>query len=483
MPDISTPNLDYNDMCEAWDINDALMGGTLEMRRQGETYLPRWPNEDKESYKQRLSVATLLPAYEESIKQNIGRIFAEPTVLSTSAPEAIKTLAENIDMEGDRLDVWAQQFFSIAFQYGLAHALVDYPKTDPTTVKTRADEQQSGARPYVTMLNPRQIIGWQSSVQGGKVVLTDLRIKEVVVVDGDDFGQTKVEQIRHIMPGSVEIYQPAQGENGAIAWTMVDSWKTSRQDIPLVTLYTKRTGFMRGAPPLLNLAHLNVKHWQSQSEQDNILHVARVPLLSVYGLTEGQELTIGAACATQFSDRSTQGMEYTEHSGTAIGAGKTSLDDLENQMRQAGAKLVRAQNTSTKSIEQNHSEHMQENSPLYTMANSLEDALDNILQIMAEWIGEKDGGNVDIRTELDVSTQTYDAPSALAVQSLEQGGIIRKIDAVMTLQALKFIDPDADPNDVVDQLNNLPVTMTPSPSPTPPVTPESIASMTDDDSQ
>lgn len=26
MPDISTPNLDYNDMVEAWDINDALMG-------------------------------------------------------------------------------------------------------------------------------------------------------------------------------------------------------------------------------------------------------------------------------------------------------------------------------------------------------------------------------------------------------------------------------------------------------------------------
>ncbi len=25
MPDISTPNLDYNDMVEAWDINDALM--------------------------------------------------------------------------------------------------------------------------------------------------------------------------------------------------------------------------------------------------------------------------------------------------------------------------------------------------------------------------------------------------------------------------------------------------------------------------
>ncbi len=45
MADISTPNLDYNDMLEAWDINDALMGGTLEMRRQGENYLPKWGND------------------------------------------------------------------------------------------------------------------------------------------------------------------------------------------------------------------------------------------------------------------------------------------------------------------------------------------------------------------------------------------------------------------------------------------------------
>jgi hypothetical protein len=74
MPDISTPNLDYGNMVQAWDINDALMGGTLYMRQLGEAYLPRWPKEDKEDYKKRLDVATLLPAYEETINQNVGRV-------------------------------------------------------------------------------------------------------------------------------------------------------------------------------------------------------------------------------------------------------------------------------------------------------------------------------------------------------------------------------------------------------------------------
>lgn len=174
MPDISTPNLDYNDMVEAWDINDALMGGTLEMRRQGKKYLPKWPNEDPESYKERLASATLLPAYEEAIKQNIGRVFAEPTVLSEDSPEQIRELSPDIDMEGNRLDVWAQQFFSIGFQYGLVHALVDFPKIDREAVKTKADEKAAGSRPYATMLNPRQVIGWKSKVVKGKVVLSGI---------------------------------------------------------------------------------------------------------------------------------------------------------------------------------------------------------------------------------------------------------------------------------------------------------------------
>ncbi|HDX8949505.1 DUF4055 domain-containing protein [Klebsiella oxytoca] len=459
MPDISTPNLDYNDMVEAWDINDALMGGTLEMRRQGQLYLPKWPNEDPDSYKERLAAATLLPAYEEAIKQNIGRVFAEPAVLSDSAPDIIRKLSTDIDMEGNRLDVWAQQFFSIGFQYGLVHALVDYPRVDPEYVRTKADEKAIGSRPYVTMLNPRQVIGWKSKVEGGKVILTDLRIRETIIIDGDDYGQTKVEQIRHIMPGKVEIYRRNRGDNGEAQWTLHEEWQTSRNDITLVTLYTKRTGFMRGSPPLLNLALLNIKHWQSQSEQDNILHVARVPLLVAYGLAEGETLTIGSSTATRFDNRERQGLEYVEHTGSAIASGETSLEKLEDQMRQAGAKLLRAENTSTKSVDQTNEERMQENSPLYTMASSLEDALDNILQIMAEWLGETEGGNVDVRTELDVSAQTFDASAATAVQSLRQGGDIRQIDAVRVLQALKFIDPDAKPEEVIDELRNQQVTL------------------------
>ena len=222
------------------------------------------------------------------------------------------------------------------------------------------------------------------------------------------------------------------------------SGEASRDDIPPGdALHETHAGFMRGSPPLLNLALLNIKHWQSQSEQDNILHVARVPLLVAYGLADGETLTIGSSSATRFDDRQRQGLEYVEHTGAAIEAGKISLEDLENQMRQAGANCCERKNTSTKSLDQTHEERMQENSPLYhSMASSLEDALDNILQINGGMAGRERRRQCRCTHQLDVSAQTFDAAAATAVQSLRQGGI-RQVDAVRVLQALKFIDPDA----------------------------------------
>lgn len=453
---ISTPNLDYDDMLPAWQINDALMGGTLEMRKQGQTYLPMWPKEYGEDYAQRLSVATLLPAYEETIRQDTGRVFAEPMAFGENVPDEILALMDNVDLEGTRMDVWAQQFFSLGLQYGLVHALIDFPRIDEgRRPRTVAEQRALGARPYVTMINPQQIIGWKTETINGKVVLVDLRISEVVTLDEADYSQVRVTQIRHITPGRVEIWRQHSKDTSVQSWHIFDEWETTHKSIPLVSFYTKKTGFMRGTPPLLNMAMLNIKHWQSQSEQDNILHVARVPILSVYGLAEGEQLTIGSSTAIRFSDKTQQGVEYTEHTGSAIGAGETSIEKLEAQMRMAGAKLLRAENSSTKSVDQTTQEVMQENSPLYTMSSSLEDAIDNILQVMADWMGLPEGGNVDVRTELDVKAITLDSEAAKTVMALHQSGEIRDIDAVRNLQQLGFIDPDAKWAEVINELKNL----------------------------
>ena len=107
-------------------------------------------------------------------------------------------------------------------------------------------------------------------------------------------------QIRVLEPGAWRTYREVESVNGKKSWQPHDEGLTSLDVIPLATFYTKRTGFMMATPPLLELAYMNVKHWQSQSDQDNILHVARVPMLMISGIDDDTfELKVGTSSATK----------------------------------------------------------------------------------------------------------------------------------------------------------------------------------------
>lgn len=392
-------------MRQDWDIVDPLMGGTRAMRDAGEALLPKWPKEEDCDYRNRLKLSTLLPAYSETVKNMTGRVFAEPIVLGDDLAKPIEEHVENIDRQGNNLQVWAQTFFTQALSHGLCHVLAEYPKTTDDAgnqiIVTKADEQAAGVRPYVVMVRPQQVIGWRSSTKDGEHVLTQFRYMESVEEDDGEFGTKAINQIRVLIPGAWATYRKAENKDKQSEWVLHESGTTSLGHIPLATLYTGRTGYMTAKPPLLELAHLNVKHWQSQSDQDNILHVARVPMLAISGIDDDTwELKVGTASATKLPTNGK--MEWVEHTGASIEAGRTSLADLEDQMRIAGAKLLQKDKQVTKTATQAEDEAAQEMSPLQTMAGQLEDTLDQVLQFFAEFIGEDEGGHVQVNGNFDI---------------------------------------------------------------------------------
>lgn len=405
--DPSKPIPAVEDMQEDWAVVDALMGGTKAMRKAGVTFLPKWPKEEKEAYDARLKASTLLPAYSETVHNMTGRVFAEPIVVGENVPANIAEYLRDIDRQGNNLEVWAQTAFSRGMAKGICHALIDYPKTtapDGTnTVATRADELATGVRPYAVMINPNQIVGWKSTVENGAQVLTQLRIMESVEEEDPDnkFVSTHVTQVRVLEPGKWEIYRKVKIEGGREEWRLHEDGTTTLTKIPLATFYTKRTGFMTATPPLMELGHLNIKHWQSQSDQDNILHVARVPMLMVSGIDdESWSMTVGTSEATKLPPGGD--MKWVEHSGQAIESGRQSLQDLLDDMRIAGAKLLHKEKQATKTAAQAEEEAAQEMSPLETMAGQFEDFLDQVLQLFADWMKLSEGGNVQVNGNFDI---------------------------------------------------------------------------------
>lgn len=395
-----------------WAVVDALLGGTTAMRAAGESFLPKWPKEENEAYKFRLKNSTLLPAFAETVNSNAGRVFANPVALDPATPARIVDLCDNIDNQGNNLTAWASWFFSHAISHGIAFALVEFPKTrnekGEQIYKTLADELRAGVRPYVVSIQCKQVLGWSAEIIDGKPILTQFRYIETVDVQDSEnvFASKTIEQVRVLERGGWAVYRKNK-ETGT--WSEFDSGRTSLNYIPLAVLYTKRTGFMTAVPPLMELAHLNIKHWQSQSDQDNILHVARVPVLAKTGSADqydeagnriSWQMTIGTSQAV---DLGADGdLKFVEHSGAAIESGRQSLLDLESQMQIAGAKLLQKDKQQTKTATQAAEEAAQELSPLESMADLLEDCIDQILQICADFIGEPSGGYCNVSGNFDV---------------------------------------------------------------------------------
>lgn len=372
-------------MCKDWAIVAPLMGGTTAMRDAGKALLPQYPAEEDDTYKARLAVSTLLPAYSETVANMTSRVFAKPLQVLEDVPEAISALLPDVDLSGNDLNNWAVEFFRAGLSQGLCHAFVEVPRADG--LRTKADEKAAGIRPYLVMVKPELVLGWR--YDGNRLV--QVRFLESVEEPADEFTAVKVQQIRVLEPGSWRVFRA----NDKGQWTLHDEGATSLTEIPWATFYAGRTGRMTARPPLLELAHMNVKHWQSQSDQDNLLHIARVPLLFMFTDDEDFALTISAGKATRMPAGGDA--KYVEHTGAAIGAGRQSLQDLVDEMQMAGAKLLRKDQQASKTAAQANEEAAQELSPLARMAGHCADTIAVLLQRMADYLGLPEGGRVEIR--------------------------------------------------------------------------------------
>ncbi|MEB6589628.1 DUF4055 domain-containing protein [Pseudomonas asiatica] len=437
-PSVTLPAV--NAMREYWAVISPLMGGTMAMRAAGKCLLPQYPAEADDSYKERLRLSTLLPAYSETVGNMTSRVFAEPLQIGDDVPDDIVEMTKDIDCAGNDLNSWAVGFFSEGMSHGLCHAFVDHQRADQ--VKTKAEEKAAGVRPYVVLVKPEQVLGWRSK----NGVLTMIRFLEVVEEEDGEFGAICVEQIRVLEPGAWRIYR--RKEKGG-EFVIHDDGVNSLTQIPWVTFYTGRTGFMTAKPPLLELAHLNVKHWQSQSDQDNILHVIRVPILvrigvqmsfNDQGVPVPPEFKVGTGSLTDLPKDGN--LKYVEHTGQAVESGRTALQDLINEMRMAGAKLLTPDKSATKTATQAEEEAAQELSPLARVAHHFADCLAQLLQYMADYRSLGDGGTVEMRGNFDVDY--IPEVSLPTLVSMANAGMISKETLFTEMQRRGVISDEYD---------------------------------------
>ena len=423
-----------------WPMLLALLYGTSAMRQGGTKYLPQWPNEQKESYTARLATATLYPAFSRTVEVMASKPFSKPVAIDEGTPARIAEWLDDVDLSGRNLHAFAADLMLDCISYGLSGVLVDYPQA--SQVRTRADEMVTGVRPYFAHYKPQSILGWKSAKINGQEVLTQVRLLESVEEEDGPFGTKQVEQVRVLEPGLWFIYRKF-GDN----WIIHEEGTTTLSEIPFVFFYGIRKGFGIGQAPLIELAFQNVEHWQSLSDQQTILHVARVPILTVIGANDDSQITVGASSAVKLPVGAD--MRFVEHSGQAIEAGRKSLLDLEERMRQTGAELLVLKPgdiTATQVTSENEANRC----TLQKIVEVFEDGLDQCLQYMADWVGEAEGGSVSLFT--DFGAATLGEASAELLLKANQSGKLSDETMFDEWKRRGIISPENDWNDEQERI-------------------------------
>lgn len=411
------------EMEAAWSLAGALLGGTDAMRAAGARYLPKWPKEDDSDYAARLATAVCFPGFQRTITTLAGKPFSKPLTLGDDVPPQMREWLQNADLEGRNLHTFAADIMERALGYGLAGILVEFPTAAavPRTeagVTTVAAERAAGVRPYLVEVKASQILGWRARLQGGTWQLVQLRLMECVTEPDGEFDDVTVEQVRVLEPGRWATYRKA--DKAKDEWALYEEGATTLDFVPFVPVYGQRLGFMMGRPPLLELAHLNVAHWQSASDQQTILHVARVPILTVSGVDDDTwEFTVGASSAVKLPMNGK--MEFVEHTGAAIEAGAKDLQSLEDRMRQAGAELLVIGQGATTRIEA-ASDNEVAMCALQRITLGVQDAMNLALEYMARWVRLPAGGSVTLFNDFGVNTLSE--AMATLIKDMASAGLI-----------------------------------------------------------
>ena len=451
MSDVSTQSIVCKESEENRRLERTLMGGTKAIRKAGKAFTPSYPNEDEDSYKMRLNGATLFNGFEDTVKKMVGKVLAKDIVLGEDVPPTIKEYCTNIDGQGRNITAFALDAFREAMVDGISYIFVDFPVVKPAVEGEKpflSDQKAQGARPISILYTADQIVGFKHENRGGQEVLTQIRIRETIVESEGEFGESQIDQIRVLNIGSFQIWRRSEVVGTVEKWELFDEGVTTLNKIPIVPVYVNRVGYMIGSPALKSLAELNLEHWISSTDQRKALTFARFAMMVFAGVKPGSIGTVGPDMVVELMESDAKWGKI-ESSGEGIVAGRLDLEAIEKKMEHTGM-VIHVQNSSgdiTATAASINSEEA--NAALLAAAGGLEDSLDQMLQLHAEYEALPTGGSVTVNKGFGKRRSTA---TVVDLINLFNSGLLDDLTVLTELQERGDLNNDIDLEEVKRRL-------------------------------
>lgn len=381
----------------------ALRGGASTMReaKNLSAYLPKDEREDADTYAARATRSNLYPFLSKAIDDVADHIFAKPVSLDDAASEEWKEIADNIDLCGQSLTEFLRDVLEDALEAGISFILVDMPS--PDSEMSLADQKRENIRPYFSKITVEQILGFQTQTISNEITLRKIRIMETAeVADPENpYEDKEVQQVRLLEVGEDgKVFWELWREGQNNKWALHDKGVTEAEEITIVPVYTKRTGFFAGFPRFEALADLNIEHWQKASKFTIGEGYAVVPFLFGAGFST-ENFTL-AANAMVTNEDSNSKLDWVETQARALPIARQTLKDIEERAMTFGFEMIlpkSGQMTATGEA----LDAAKSKTPLATLSQGLKSAADRCFAFAGMYWNKSDVPAVEVFSDFGLS--------------------------------------------------------------------------------
>lgn len=384
---------DYDELKEKRDLYHRILSGADALIDNAEEDLPQLPAETDDSYEERCAVATLNNYTKKALKVLSGLVFAEE-INTEGVPEQIQTIFENVDKQGNHLNIFARATFEEMFS-GYCAVLVDKPSTQVETVR---EQGALNLDPYCRLYSADSIWNWQYRINPISQVkeLSLLVLREDTPEPDGKYGQALVTRYRE--------FRLVDNRPTVTVWLVVESEEPVIEK-PLMVLNQTNIpveifGDVGQQPILYDIARKNREHFQTYSIYKSDMHKTCVPQRVIEGGTP-ESIAPMAADITLFPPKDHKAY-FIEVAGASLETVRKALQDIASDIATMTNSIIankdaKAEMTATGELIDNTAETAE----LRAIAEGFKDSLERVLGFLAEWLGlgVDKGGEIILGTQ------------------------------------------------------------------------------------
>jgi hypothetical protein len=462
----NTQGIYHKAMVQKWAKIETISAGEDAIKAAGEIYLPKLSGQNQVDYDAYKSRGAFFNAFGRTTTGLTGAIIRKEPTIKTNP--TVDNLLPSITLAGESIQEVIRMVTQDVISFGYYGILVDMPPV--------AEGVVSMANPYFAMYSAGSILNFETVQEGSENKLIMLALAEKVYKKNPEnpFELVAIDQVRVLAIEDgilvVRVYQKDMNETRQELWKQIDEdifpkIRGKNVDfIPFVFFGAVSNNPVPTEPPLMDLANLNIKHWQVTVDYYHGLHYCAMPTPWASGFPSSTELYIGAQKAWISEDPGAQ-CGFLEFTGQGLSAIVAALDKLEFQMVIMGARMLEEQKKAAEAAETVQMRYSGDTATLSSIVTSVEQGILKAIDLVGKWLGVE--ANTEVHLNRDFVAARLSAGDITALlQTWMSGGC--SIDTFLyNLQAGEVLPADV----TIEQEKKKIKAEAPAPPPEPPPSP------------